>query len=105
LTVVAGTCRGFNRVAVSGPKLPENRAREGLSERILAAGHVCQPRFYVAAKKCSGALDIEETAVAAVQRLALLLLGKNRPMVAGYACGDRLAFGTSRFCIINREAQ
>jgi hypothetical protein len=64
-----------------------------------------QPCFYVAAKKCSGALDVQETVIAAVQRLALLLLGKNRPMVAGYAWGDRLAFGTSRFCIINREAQ
>jgi len=87
------------------PDLLENRAAGRVGKRIPADHGACQPRAYVAVKKAISAVDIREKVAAAVQRLAFLLLGRSWPMVAGYTCGGRLAFGSSRFCIINREVQ
>jgi len=81
-------CRGFNRRAAPRPELPRNQASFAFNPGHLAARMAWQTRFYVAEGNRRGRRTAGALTCAALQRLAFLLLGRKRPMVAGYACGD-----------------
>jgi hypothetical protein len=72
----------------------------------LAACNACQARFYVAAKSEFVRLDIAGNGESRTAATGTLIAWKvNGRWWPGTRVAIVLAFGTARFCIINREAQ
>jgi hypothetical protein len=68
---VAGTCRGFNREAVAGPKLPQNQAWFELQSAFWSPNSRGSRASMSQLKTCPTGWTFWGLAAAAVQRLAL----------------------------------